>query len=200
MADHIEERKQTLGEMLSGDHLINAPYKLEFLVEKFAEVACRKNLTKEEVSQFRTAIKREYYFQMYYDDDLPVWEFVGEIHKQGILDNYKYFLYKHIRFDILFNKDRVIEINVEAYPRVLYPGATVDLTEDKETYVEFVYTVFWKEVDIPFEKRMEKYSPVAPHGVEPRWFIVLNSCFTLLLLAGFLVRYYMRVIKKDLTE
>ncbi|XP_024027421.1 transmembrane 9 superfamily member 2 [Morus notabilis] len=198
--DHIEERKQTLGEMLSGDHLINAPYKLEFLVEKFAEVACRKNLTKEEVSQFRTAIKREYYFQMYYDDDLPVREFVGEIHKQGILDNYKYFLYKHIRFDILFNKDRVIEINVEAYPRALYPGATVDLTEDKETYVEFVYTVFWKEVDIPFEKRMEKYSSVALHSVEPRWFIVLNSCFTLLLLAGFLVRYYMRVLKKDLTE
>lgn len=201
MADRIEERKQTLGEALSGDRLVNAPYKLQFLVEKFAEVACTKNLTKEEVSRFRAAIKSDYYLQMYYDDDLPIWEFVGEVHKQGILDNYKYFLYTHICFDVLFNKDRVIEIKVHVYPVAVYTGAAVDLTEDKETFVKFVYSVFWKEVDIPFEKRREKYSlsSMAPHNVQLRWFLVLNSCVTLLLFAGFLVIYYMRVITKDLT-
>lgn len=201
MADRIEERKQTVGEALSGDRLVNAPYKLQFLVEKFADVACTKNLTTEEVSRFRTAIKSDYYLQMYYDNDLPIWEFVGEVHKQGILDNYKYFLYTHICFDVLFNKDRVIEIKVHVYPVAAYTGAAVDLTEDKETFVKFVYSVFWKEVDIPFEKRREKYSlsSMAPHNMELRWFLVLNSCVTLLLFAGFLVIYYMRVVRKDLT-
>lgn len=113
-------------------------------------------MTKEEVSRFRTAIKRDYYLQMYYDDDLPIWEFVGEVHKQGILDNYKYFLHTHICFDVLFNKDCVIEIKVHVHPVAVYTGAAVDLTKDKETFVKFVYSVFWKEVDIPFEKKKGK--------------------------------------------
>ena len=38
------------------------------------------------------------------------------------------------------------------------PQSLVDLTEDKEVEVEFMYTMKWKETEIPFEKRMEKYS------------------------------------------
>lgn len=34
----------------------------------------------------------------------------------------------------------------------------VDITEDKEMKVEFLYSVKWKKTDIPFDKRMEKYS------------------------------------------
>ncbi|XP_062119448.1 transmembrane 9 superfamily member 4-like isoform X2 [Humulus lupulus] len=51
--DYFKEKKQTFGEMLNGDHLINAPYGLEFLVEKNFTVACSKNLTEEQVSQFK---------------------------------------------------------------------------------------------------------------------------------------------------
>lgn len=68
MEDYFMEKKPTFGEVLNGDHLTNAPYELEFLVEKNYTVACWKNWTKEEVSQLRTAIKRDYFLQMYYDD------------------------------------------------------------------------------------------------------------------------------------
>ncbi|KAI8538612.1 hypothetical protein RHMOL_Rhmol09G0117700 [Rhododendron molle] len=47
-------------------------------VEKESEVACKKKLTKEEVSQFRAALACDYYFQMYCDD-LPIWAFIGKI-------------------------------------------------------------------------------------------------------------------------
>ena len=78
LTDYAEEKKETLGEVLNGDRLVSAPYRLEFLTKKDSQVVCRKNLTKEEVSQFRNVVKRHYYYK-FYIDDLPVWGFIGWI-------------------------------------------------------------------------------------------------------------------------
>ncbi|KAH9745903.1 transmembrane 9 superfamily member 2 [Citrus sinensis] len=96
---------------------------------------------------------------------------------------YKYFIYKHIQFDILYNKDRVIEISTRMDPHFL-----VDLTEDKEIDVDFMYN-----------KRMDKYSMSSslPHHLEIHWFSIINSCVTVLLLTGFLATILMRVLKND---
>ncbi|KAE8710116.1 Transmembrane 9 superfamily member 2 [Hibiscus syriacus] len=143
----------------------------------------------------RLAVGKDYYFQMYYDD-LPIWGFIGKVDKEGKADpsEYKYYLYKHIQFDVLYNKDRVIEISARMDPHSL-----VDLTEDKEVDAEFMYTVKWKETDTPFEKRMEKYSMSSslPHHLEIHWFSIINSCVTVLLLTGFLATILMRVLKND---
>ncbi|CAL5427764.1 unnamed protein product [Camellia sinensis] len=193
--DHMKEKKEALGEVLNGDRLVSAPYTLDFLVDKDSEVVCRKRLTKEEVAQFRTAVLKDYYFQMYYDD-LPIWGFMGKVDREGRSDpnDYKYFLFKHIHFDILYNKDRVIEVSAR-----MDPHSVVDLTEDKEVDVEFTYTVKWKETNIPFENRMEKFSQTSslPHHLEIHWFSIVNSCVTVLLLTGFLATILMRVLKND---
>lgn len=76
LTDYAEEKKETLCEVLNGDRLVSAPYQLEFLTKKDSQVGCRKNLTKEEVSQFRNVVKRHYYYK-FYIDDLPVWGFIG---------------------------------------------------------------------------------------------------------------------------
>ncbi|KAJ8450994.1 hypothetical protein Cgig2_032619 [Carnegiea gigantea] len=194
----IKEKKEALGEVLNGDRLVSAPYKLDFLVDKDSEVICRKRMTKEEVAKFRHAVSKDYYFQMYYDD-LPIWGFLGKVDKEGKLDpsEYKYYLYKHIHFDILYNKDRVIEINVRTDP-----SSMVDITEDREVDVDFMYSVKWKETDIPFEKRMDKYSQSSslPHHLEIHWFSIINSCVTVLLLTGFLATILMRVLKNDFVK
>ncbi|TQE09879.1 hypothetical protein C1H46_004457 [Malus baccata] len=151
--DAVKEKGEALGEVLNGDRLVSAPYKLEFLRHKDPEVACKKTLTKEEVGRFRSAVSKDYYFQMYYDD-LPTWGFIGKVDKEGEdPSEYKTYLYKHIHFDLYYNKDRVIEVNVRTDPNAL-----VDLSEDKEVDVEFMYTVEWKETTTPFDKRMDKYS------------------------------------------
>ena len=197
LADYVKEKKETLGEVLNGDCLVNAPYKLEFRIDKDSQVACRKNLTREEVIQFRTAIKRDYYFQMYYDD-LPIWGFLGRIDRLGTaVPNDRFFLFMHVHFDIFFNKDRVIEVSSHVdYTHV------VDLTEDRELLVEFIYNVNWKETKIPFEKRMEKYlqSSFLPHHLDIHWSAIMNSCITVLILTGCFVTFYMRVLKKDFME
>ncbi|KAL6187385.1 hypothetical protein ACLB2K_038784 [Fragaria x ananassa] len=191
----VKEKKEALGEVLNGDRLVSAPYKLEFRKEKDTEVACRRKLTKEEVAQFRKAVKKDYYFQMYYDD-LPIWGFLGKVDKEGKTDpsEYKYFLYKHIQFEILYNKDRVIEIGAK-----MDPHSVVDLTEDKDVDADFMYTVKWRETNIPFENRMDKYSQSSslPHHLEIHWFSIINSCVTVLLLTGFLATILMRVLKND---
>ncbi|KAA3466304.1 transmembrane 9 superfamily member 2-like [Gossypium australe] len=165
--DHVKEKKEALGEVLNGDRLVSAPYKLNFREEKDSSVVCKKKLSKDEVVFFRKAVEKDYYFQMYYDD-LPIWGFIGKVGKEGKSDpsEYKYYLYKHIQFDVLYNKDHVIEISARMDPHLL-----VDLTEDKEVDAEFMYTI--------------------------HWFSIINSCVTVLLLTGFLATILMRVLKND---
>ncbi|XVF71041.1 hypothetical protein PTKIN_Ptkin12aG0002900 [Pterospermum kingtungense] len=135
---------------------------------------------------------------MYYDD-LPIWGFLGKLDKEGKADpsDYKYYLFKLLIFEILHNKDRVIEITVRSDPNAL-----IDLTEDEEVDVDFMYTVRWKETDTPFEKRMDKYSLSSslPHHLEIHWFSIINSCVTVLLLTGFLATILMRVLKNDFVK
>ncbi|KAJ0077376.1 hypothetical protein Patl1_35667 [Pistacia atlantica] len=107
---------------------------------------------KEEAARFRSAIKKDYYFQMYYDD-LPIWAFTGKINQERKeASECKYCLFKHVHFDIDY-KDRVIEINVRVDPNML-----ANLTEDQAVEVEFLYTVTSNETNILVEKRMDKYS------------------------------------------
>lgn len=191
----LKEKKEALGEVLNGDRLVSAPYKLDFLVDKDSEFICTKKLTKQEVNKFRKAISKDYYFQMYFDD-LPLWGFIGKYEKTE-LNELKYYLFKHLQFEVLYNKDHVIEVNVRTDP-----SALVDVTEDKEVNVDFMYTVRWKETNIPFDKRMEKYSQNSslPHHLEIHWFSIINSCVTVLLLTGFLATILMRVLKNDFVK
>ncbi|CAL9173117.1 transmembrane 9 superfamily member 3-like [Musa acuminata AAA Group] len=195
--EHVTEIREALGEVLNGDRLVDAPYKLNFVVDLDSKQLCKKKLTKEDVAKFRSAVTKDYYFQMYFDD-LPIWGFIGKVDKEGKdLGDYKYYLYRHIHFDVLYNGDRVIEITVHTDP-----SALVDLTDDKEIEVDFMYSVKWKETSTPFEKRMEKYSLTysQTHHLEIHWFSIINSCVTVLLLTGFLATILMRVLKNDFVK
>ncbi|WMV13380.1 hypothetical protein MTR67_006765 [Solanum verrucosum] len=118
------------------------------------KILCRKKLTKDEVAQFRRAVVKDYYFKMYYDE-LPVWGLIGRVENREETEDtkyYKYFLYKHIHFDIHYNMDCVIEITARMDPHLV-----LDITEDREVDVEFTYTAKWKGIDILFENRMDKF-------------------------------------------
>lgn len=189
MADNVTEKNEALHEVLNGDRFISAPYNLEFLVNKDSEVVCKKKLTKEDVYKFRNAVAKDYYIQMYYDD-MPFLAFIGRTD----IETNKYFLFKHIHFEINYNKECVIGISAH-----MDPSDAMELTEEMEAQVKFKYTVKWKETNIPFGKRMEKYFGYysLPYVWEVRWFSITNSCVTILLLTGCLLTYYMRVLKKD---
>ncbi|XP_028793508.1 transmembrane 9 superfamily member 2-like [Neltuma alba] len=134
-------------------------------------------------------VQKNYFFEMYYDD-LPAWSFIGRVHQEGEdPSDKKYYMYKHIHFTIFCNKDRVIEINTRPVP-----DAFVDLADDTEREVEFLYSAEWIDTDTPFEKRMEKYYASSSW---PHLFSILSSCVPILLLTGILATILKRVLQND---
>jgi hypothetical protein len=117
-------------------------------------------------------VKDDYYFQMFYDD-LPIWGFIGKVEKiiGSTSTELRYYLFTHVHFEVHFNEDRVIEINVSTDPTQV-----VDISEDQLTGSEttipasFTYSVKWTPTEIPFERRMDKYSRhgFLPHHLEVR--------------------------------
>jgi hypothetical protein len=91
---------------------------------------------------------------MFYDD-LPIWGFIGKVEKvnrKGKTD-ILYSLFQHIHFDISYNGNRVIDVNVSTDP-----AKAVDITEGDKIIVDYSYSVKWKAVNTPFEQRMTKYA------------------------------------------
>ncbi|BDA41200.1 Transmembrane 9 superfamily member 3 [Coccomyxa sp. Obi] len=201
--DGLEHKIETLGEVVDGNRMIVTPYDLSFRKGSEHTVLCSKVLDKREVDQFRKAIKDDYYFQMFYDD-LPIWGFIGKLEKEVVSSSpgdshLKHYLFTHVHFDIAYNGQRIVEINVSTDP-----AQVVDLSEDvlrdeSSVTAEFTYSVKWRETDTPYEKRMDKYRRYSflPQHLEIHWFSIINSCVTVLLLTGFLATILMRVLKND---
>ncbi|XP_027100736.1 transmembrane 9 superfamily member 2-like isoform X2 [Coffea arabica] len=193
--DLWQEKEESLGEVLNGDRLVSAPYKLNFRLDRESQVVCRRNLTRKEVALFQTAVAKDYYLQMYYDD-LPIWQFIGVAQTNNV-DTFKYYLFTKVHFDIFYSRDHVIEINMSSDSSNL-----ADLTEDKVIDIEFLYSVNWKETDLPFDTRMQKYTMFAhfPLNMKKHQFAITNSFWTIILLVGCLVALYVRVLRKDFNE
>ncbi|CDP05449.1 unnamed protein product [Coffea canephora] len=174
--DPLIEKRESLIEVLNGYHLVSAPYKLDFLIKSGLQVLCRKNLTREEAFQFRTALVQDYFWEMYYDD-LPLWGSIGKVDREGKAspEEYKYFIYTRIHFNIFFSGNHVIEI------------------------LEFSYVAVWKEVNVSFEKRMDKYLKSAhlPRHYRIHEFAIGNALLALLFLIGCLVKICLPLFKKD---
>ena len=195
----LKHKLEDLGEVLGGDRLARSPYEIEFGVDKENQDLCAQFLERKEVEKFRRAVKNDYYFQMLFDD-LPIWGFIGKVEKimraGGTAEN-KYFLFTHVHFEISYNDDRVIEINLSTDPL-----RTIDITADEALSVRFSYSVHWKETHIKFKDRMEKYSRYSflPEHLEIHWFSIVSSCVTVVLMMGFLASILLRVLKNDFVK
>lgn len=195
--DPIVRNKESLGEVLNGDRLGNALYEFKFREDKIGETLCQKKLTIDQVESFKEAINRDFYFQFYLDD-LPFWGFIGKIEE----DNWtpggggpNYYLFSHVQFDVLYNGNRVIEVNAFGDP-----NRAVDITKDVDIDVKFTYSVLWNATELQFENRMDRYSraSLTPVYRQVHWFSLINSIVIILLLIGLLALLYMRHLKSDL--
>ncbi|XP_071716683.1 transmembrane 9 superfamily member 3-like isoform X2 [Rutidosis leptorrhynchoides] len=206
LPDNVTEKKLSLGEMLNGARLVTAPYILEFRVDKDVQVLCNKTLTKSDVSKFRNAIEKDYYVQLYYDD-LPIWGFVGSYQREYTDEGRfntkikkKYLLNTHFKFEVFYNKDRVIEvIFLTSHNSVTN---TIDVTDDKEVVAEFTYSVKWSVTEQSFDKRMEKYISFSfsPNYMSVHRDSITNSSVILLILTVCLVTFYALVLRKDISK
>ncbi|KAL6537912.1 hypothetical protein OROHE_012199 [Orobanche hederae] len=136
---------------------------------------------------------------MYYDD-LPMWAFIGKVDNESWnVDGKgpKYFLFTHVRFDALYNRNQVIEIHAFSDPSHL-----VDVTEDSDVKVEFTYSILWNGTSILYKNRMDRYSRASllPLLHQSHLFSFANSVVILILLLGLLTVLFMRHLKNDLRK
>ncbi|CAL9042612.1 unnamed protein product [Musa banksii] len=113
--EHVTEKTEALGEVLNDDRLVDAPYELYFLEEQQSKSLCQKKTCPKKMLQSSDMLL----YQRTITYDLPLWGLLGKI--KGVKTDSgkdKYFIFKHIHFNILYNDDRVIEINVQTYPNI----------------------------------------------------------------------------------
>lgn len=102
---------------------------------------CSVQLDAEKLRAFVYAVKNDYIYQMYMDD-LPLWTMVGE---QG--DAGSYYLWTHKKFEIGYNEDRIVDINlISEHKQKLELNANIT----------FSYEVIWKQSSIKFKDRYNK--------------------------------------------
>ncbi|KAJ0981229.1 hypothetical protein J5N97_009484 [Dioscorea zingiberensis] len=181
------EEKETLAQVLDGGRPVVAPFELKFRVDRESNTLCKKRLKREDLAKFRNAIEKSYFFEMYLDG-LPIWGFIGDQYWFGS-SRFKFSLYRKLEFVIYYNGDRVCTVNMTSHN-------PVDITEDKEMEVEFMYSVKWKETSIPFERRMDVYIPPEHR----HWFSTMSSCILVVLLTGFFAAVLIWVLRNDLAK
>lgn len=179
--------------------MVATQYDLSFKADKERSTLCKRQLSSDDLAAFRKAISKDYYFQFVYDD-LPIWGYVGKVESVKGDDPTKarLYLFTHFHFDIAYNGDRVIEINVSTDPTQV-----VDVSEGVDAVsAEFTYSVAWKQTSVEYEDRMDKYRKYQflKQHLEIHWFSIINSCVTVLLLTGFLATILMRVLKNDFVK
>lgn len=172
---------ETLSEALQGVELEFSGLDITFKDKISAQQFCAIELTEQKYKALVYAVKNHYWYQMYIDD-LPIWGIVGEI------DGDNYYIWTHKKFDIGYNGNRIVEVNLTA--------------ENKERLtlnakIEFSYEVNWKKSNIKFEDRFDKY--LDPNFFQHRihWFSIFNSFMMVIFLVGLVSMILMRTLRKD---
>lgn len=197
----LEEKWLDLGEVLKGDRATKTLYDIRFRVDMQWQPLCKVTLDDEKAAKFKQAIVDDYYFELLLDD-LPIWGYVGELETSaapGLNDDNttRYYLFTHLDFSLSYNGEHVIDVNVSADPL-----QRKDIGNAVGQQVEFTYAVRWQLSDVPYERRMERYSQYSfmPQSFEIHWLSIINSFVLVLLLTGFLAIILMRVLKNDFTR
>eukprot|EP01101_Sappina_pedata_P012737 TRINITY_DN890_c0_g1_i1.p1 TRINITY_DN890_c0_g1~~TRINITY_DN890_c0_g1_i1.p1 ORF type:complete len:615 (+),score=254.76 TRINITY_DN890_c0_g1_i1:65-1909(+) len=196
--NEVQHRHVSLGESLSGNARSQSLYDIRFNIDIHWQQLCKIHINKEEIEHFKKAIDQYYFFEFLFDE-LPIKGFIGTVDRLGFVDGEtkpRYYLFKHLHFEILRNGDQVIYANVSSDLRQLQ-----ELTDQDELMIEFSYSAKWSDTDIPFNKRKEIHNEFSlPHEMEVHWLSIMNSFVLVILLTGFITIIILRIIKRDITR
>eukprot|EP01136_Pigoraptor_vietnamica_P027745 Opistho-1_new@84430 len=192
----ISHHHETIGEALQGIELEFSGLAVSFLQPVMPREYCSIDLEDEDYDMFVYAVENHYFYQMYVDD-LPLWGMVGDYGQDESDDpnsehvpgsNDEYYIFTHKAFDIGYNGDRIVDVNLTDQYRVkLTKGAKI----------KFTYSVTWHPSSIPFERRFDKYLDPNFFQHHIHWFSIFNSFMMVIFLVGLVSMILMRTLRKD---
>eukprot|EP00887_Chlorella_sp_A99_P006658 scaffold3.g6658.t1 len=175
-----------LGEGLQGNELIDSQTEVKFRTDIPKRDICSLTLDDSKVEDFTEAVRRHYWYELFMDD-LPIWGFVGPPPEQTKGDTNVY-IYTHKTFDITYNKDRVIHVNLTSEsPQPVVSGAALT----------FTYSVQWQPTAIPYARRFERYLDYSFFEHQIHWFSIFNSFMMVIFLVGLVSMILMRTLRRD---
>uniref|UniRef100_A0A7S0SL78 Transmembrane 9 superfamily member n=1 Tax=Mantoniella antarctica TaxID=81844 RepID=A0A7S0SL78_9CHLO len=183
-----------LGEVLEGNELIDSNMDFKFRMDQPKTAICSESLSEKSAKKFTKAIKHHYWYE-FFMDDLPIWGFVGEYvdgeraeTEAGAKPESQVFIYTHKSFEIGYNNEQIIMVNLTAEnPRPLTPG----------TDLEFTYSIKWEATPIKFGKRFERYLDYNFFEHQIHWFSIFNSFMMVIFLTGLVSMILMRTLRND---
>lgn len=137
----INHYHETISEAIQGVELELSGYEMYYKDEIAKTEICMVELDEVMVKAFTYAVRNDYWYQMYIDG-LPIWGKVGDKDADG------YFIYTHKKFDIGYNGEHIVDVNMAtSEKRRLVVGERI----------KFTYEVSFKESDVKPEDRFDKY-------------------------------------------
>jgi len=122
----VKPYSENLGEFLRGDRIENSAYEISMLQDDFCQVLCQVDLKSKDVTEFKTAVKRQYHHN-WIVDNLPAasimdteqfvtTQYVG--FPIGYMEGKDYFLYNHVKIILEYhtvetNGHRIVGFYVE---------------------------------------------------------------------------------------
>lgn len=196
-------KSASVGEYLGGHALRHSGHSLRFASSATKE-KCKNDhiLTNEEAEKFSNAAENQWFYQMYIDD-LPVWGMVGEMmdptekvaskkgkDKEEGFAKLKPFIYTSRTLTILYNKDRIVKVDLASHPSSLVPI-------EKGVSLSFEMSIVWKETKDEFHSRFDRYLDHAFFKHQIHWFSLFNSFMMVLFLTGLVSLIMLRTLKRD---
>lgn len=179
----ISHYHETLGENILGIELEYSGVDINFKRDTKKSDICEITLTPESFDAFTYAIKNHYWYQMFIDD-LPIWGILGESDEEGK----SIYIWTHKRFDIGYNGDHIVDINLTSESKVQL---------QVNTKLTFTYEINWKPSKIEFANRFDKYLDPGFFQHKIHWFSIFNSFMMVLFLVGLVSMILLRTLKKD---
>jgi transmembrane 9 superfamily protein 3 len=180
--------------------LENSDLEIRFRKDVERSTICSMTLDPAGAQLLSYAVSNHYWYQMYLDE-LPMWAMVGEVvanedvireieshtdRPHGMAD--ATYLYLHKNFTVLYNGDRVIEVNLasdEAAP--IEAGKPLELT----------YSVKWVPTEREFATRFNRYLDNSFFEHQIHWFSLFNSFMMVIFLCGLVTLILMRTLRAD---
>jgi len=179
-----------IGDALQGVELTSTGIEIQFLEDKSKQTYCEVEVDSSVLHQLSYAIDNHYWFQMYMDD-LPIWGIVGEIKHEKEEEKSgekEYSVWTHKKFEIGYNKDQIVDIQLTSEHKVkLEEGAKIPFTVE----------IIWKQSEVKFTDRYEKYLDHQFFQHRIHWFSIFNSFMMVIFLVGLVSMILMRTLRRD---
>ena len=215
-----EAQSESLGSVLLGDRIYTSPFDIRFLQVDTCALLCTVDVPAGD-AQFINSRIHENYAVEWLIDGLPAASAMYDPSTNTTFDTPGFALGKSLRqlpdgsyeeiafynnfYDIQIDYHRLDQedyriVGVEVNPRSAVSecdeSRPVELSESGTTKLEFRYSVHWRESDMIWATRWDKYL----HVFDPRihWFSLLESSAIVIFLTSMVAAVLVRTLKKDI--